>query len=102
MESHITVARQPATGLCHREGADNYDRVLVTLGDDWRIIECRDAIQFILQRRPPETVLGARWRGFRYHRNRSTFPEVWRRSAAFPDATQFASIDALPAICGRA
>jgi hypothetical protein len=33
------------------ETADDYDRIVARIGSDWRIIECRDRLQWILQRR---------------------------------------------------
>lgn len=107
MELMMQTNIMPATGaatvvLCHREEADNYDRVLVSLSDDWRIIECKDAIQFITQRKSPGGVVGARWRNIRYHRTRDTLTEACHRSGIFPTPDPAAAIAALPAICGRA
>lgn len=47
----------------HRESADDYHRVVAVLNDRWRVIECRDGIQWVLQRRgSPETIRGDDWR----------------------------------------
>lgn len=39
--------------MSHRERDEDYDRVIVRLGPDWRVIECADAFQWIVQRRLP-------------------------------------------------
>ncbi len=38
--------------MSHKETADDYDRVLIASGR-YRIIRCKDDIQFIIQRRRP-------------------------------------------------
>lgn len=98
MQSNITAGTQPAT--CHREEADNYDRVLVRIGTDWRIIECKDGLQYILQRAAGERRGGARWRCVAYHRTRNTLPEACHRRGAFLDPVRMAEIARLPEICG--
>lgn len=47
-----------------RESDDAYPRVLTNLDDRWRVILCRDALQFILQRRISPSPDG--WRGQRF------------------------------------
>jgi hypothetical protein len=52
-----------------RECADDYDRVIARLNDNWRVIECRDRIQWILQHRgSPKTPRKDDWRGRSYCR----------------------------------
>lgn len=97
----INTTLRPAGATCHREEAENYDRVLVDMGRDWRLIECRDNIQFILQRKSPGSVVGVRWRNVRYHRTRDTLFEAATRSGIDLSAKQAATIRALPAICGQ-
>lgn len=47
-----TIARAcSASALSHREEDGDYSGLLVTLNDDWRVIVCRDGIQWILQKR---------------------------------------------------
>lgn len=103
MNTHIIAPAEGATAmLCHREEAANYDRVLIQLDDGWRLIECKDAIQFILQRKSPQTVVGARWRNVRYHRASDTLPEACRHLGITLTSSQVAAISALPRICRRA
>lgn len=59
----------PATSC--RESDDNYFAVLVALNTRWRVIACRDGIQWILQQRDATRSLhGAPWRGRSYFRTR--------------------------------
>lgn len=97
----ITTADAPSA-MCHREEADNYDRVLVRIGADWRIIECKDGLQYILQRAAGERRGGARWRCVAYHRTRDTLPEACHRRGAFLDPIRMAEIARLREICGVA
>ena len=53
-----------------REEADNYRAIIVTLNLHWRVIECRDAIQWILQRRAGTRHGQPRWDGRCYCRTR--------------------------------
>jgi hypothetical protein len=53
------------------ETADDYFRVIARLNRRWRVIECRNGIQWILQRRgSPEKVRRDDWRGRSYCRTR--------------------------------
>lgn len=56
--------------VSNREEADDYRRVVVVLNSDWRIIECRDGIQWILQRRSGERRGQPRWASRKYNRNK--------------------------------
>ncbi|QMV02593.1 hypothetical protein GHV40_14385 [Devosia sp. D6-9] len=96
----INTTLRPAGATCHREEAENYDRIQVDMGRDWRLIECRDNIQFILQRKSPGSAVGVRWRNVRYHRTRDTPFEAATRSGIDLSAKQAATIRA-PAICGQ-
>ena len=52
----------------HRERDDAYRSVVAQLAPRWRVIACRDGIQWILQRK--EASHGGPWRGVSYHTNR--------------------------------
>ena len=47
-----------------RETSDFYSGVIAVLTSRWRVITCRNGIQWILQRR--EGLHGGAWRGFQY------------------------------------
>ena len=52
----------------HRERDDGYKGVVAQLTPRWRVIVCKDGIQWILQRK--EASHGGPWRGVSYHTNR--------------------------------
>lgn len=54
--------------LSHRERDDAYRNVVAQLAPRWRVIICKDGIQWILQRK--EASHGGPWRGVSYHTNR--------------------------------
>lgn len=51
--------------MSERERDDGYWKVVAVLNADYRVIECRDGIQWIVQRRFP-----SQWQGQKYHRSR--------------------------------
>lgn len=52
--------------LSHRERDQDYRDVVVDFGDGWRVILCRDGIQWILQRHVAGRSRRPEWRGVRY------------------------------------
>ena len=52
----------------HRERDDAYRNVVAQLAPRWRVIVCKDGMQWILQRK--ESSHGGPWRGVSYHTNR--------------------------------
>lgn len=56
--------------MTRREEDDAYPHVVACLDDRWRVIACRNDIQWILQRRSLKAG-ETRWRGERYHRTLS-------------------------------
>jgi hypothetical protein len=53
------------------EEADSYPAVIARLNDRWRVIECRDGMQWILQLRKGQRAGQAIWRARRFHRDRT-------------------------------
>ena len=51
-----------------KETSDFYGSVIAILASRWRVIACRNCIQWILQRR--EGLHGGAWRGFQYFRSK--------------------------------
>lgn len=60
------AAESARTVKPHQETADSYAAVVAQLNDQWRVIECRDGIQWILQRRDGQRAGQPRWMGVRY------------------------------------
>lgn len=84
--------------MSRRESDDDYGAIVCRLNDRWRVIECRDAIQWILQKcaSAAGTHAGARWTSRSYCRTREALKAVCARHAGdiAPDAR--AVLDGLP------
>ena len=75
MSAHETPARpRNITGVAvteppsHRERDDGYKGVVAQLTTRWRVIVCKDGMQWIVQQK--ESSHGGPWRGVSYHTNR--------------------------------
>ena len=80
-----------------RETADDYAKVVVMLSEDWRIIECRDGIQWILQHRgSPKKPRKDDWRGRSYCRTSEALIRCARLHAGPIDASARAVLTTLP------
>lgn len=78
----------PIPGASKRERDHDYRAVIVYLSDRCRVIDCKDSIQWIIQR-----LRGQQWHGYSFHRNRDVLIE---RSQAAGDALK--ALKALPEI----
>lgn len=86
----------PPQPCSHRERDDCYDNIIVHLALRWRIIVCKDGIQWILQQRsvaPPNT---GTWSGKSYSTTRSGLIAACsdRELLSVPSARR--AVDALP------
>ena len=91
----------PLTGPSHRESDDNYARVVAHLGDSWRVIVCRDDLQWILQRRDGERAGRARWTGVGYCLTPEALLRLCRASGGLVDPSAWSVLDELPAHIGE-
>lgn len=91
MEAGETLA-----STAHRETASDYSAVVATLGDRWRVVECRDRLQWILQRREGSRAGGGRWTGEVYFRSRDALISFCRTRAGQCAASAMAILAALP------
>lgn len=80
----------------HRESDDSYTGVVVTLNDKWRVIVCRDGIQWILQRQRGERRGQPRFDGRSYCRTRDALIRVCREHAGEIHAVALTILHALP------
>jgi hypothetical protein len=85
----------------HRERDDGYNRVLVRLGPCWRVVLCRDGLQYISQRRYSEAPAWA-WRGMGYSTSRSALIATYvsRQLVREDDHVLMGKLHALP-VCAR-
>jgi len=80
----------------HRESDDNYQWVVATLADDLRVVQCRNALQYIPQRRHADGPRGATWRSLCYCASKKSLMRALegRESRSGPVST--AALAALP------
>jgi len=60
----------------HRERDDSYSKVIIRLAPRWRIIECRNALQWIIQHRSSKLLNRGHWFGVSYLTSRNKLIEV--------------------------
>lgn len=53
-----------------REESESYPAVVLRINSDWRLIICKDAIQWILQKQSGTDKSEPRWRGLKYNRTK--------------------------------
>lgn len=82
----------------NRESADDYGHVVAWLNPRWRVIECKDGIQWIIQQRDAETVAAPRWRSKAYHRTRDTLIDAAKLRAGWIDEVAHTILAALPRV----
>lgn len=78
------------------ETGDAYVAVVARLNDLWRVIRCRDGIQWILQRRDGQRAGGTRWTGSCYLTTREALIRVCRTRAGDCDPIAWWTLLALP------
>jgi hypothetical protein len=88
---------RPLDAPIRNESAEGYSFVVAVLNGKWRIIECRDGLQWILQSRDtlralPTTV----WRGRSYCRSKEALLRVSAAHAGAIDPTVAAILASLP------
>jgi hypothetical protein len=67
--------------MSRMESADDYAGLVVQLSADWRVVECHDRIQWILQRRgSPKMSRRNDWRGRSYCRTSEVLIHCTRHS----------------------
>jgi hypothetical protein len=85
----------------HRERDDNYQGVIVQLDPRWRIIECRDAIQWIIQKRSAEPSHSGYWLGASYLTDRNKLIELSTTLGLLSEPSSRAVLEALPLNANR-
>jgi hypothetical protein len=89
----LSRASAPVTAEC----ADNYVGLVALLNGGWRVVECRDRLQWILQRRgSPESSRADDWRGRSYCQTRFGLLRCARAHAGDADPGALAVLAALP------
>jgi hypothetical protein len=86
----------PIDNPSHRERDDNYQGVIVQLAPRWRIIECRDTIQWIIQKRSAEPLNPGYWFGASYVTDRNKLIELSTTLGLLSEPSLRAVLEALP------
>ena len=80
----------------HRERDDSYSKVIIQLAPRWRIIECRNALQWIIQHRSAKPLNRGYWLGVSYHASRIKLIEVSTGLNLLSDASMKNVLAGLP------
>ena len=80
----------------HRERDDNYSKVIIQLAPRWRIIECRNALQWIIQHRSSKLLNRGNWLGVSYLTSRNKLIEVSTGLNLLSDALMSDKLSKLP------
>jgi hypothetical protein len=91
-----SATQLPVARNRHREEADDYPVIVAKLSRGWRVIECRDGIQWVLQRRAGTRHGQPRWEGRCYFRTRQGLIRRVHELAGECDAIALAVLDLLP------
>ena len=79
------------------ETADDYSGLVANLNPDWRVVECRDRAQWILQRRgSPKKPRRNDWRGRSYCRTAEALRRCTRDYAGTIDPSSAPILASLP------
>ena len=84
-----------------RETSDFYSGVIAVLTSRWRVVTCRNGIQWILQKRTAEPLHKGIWRGRSYHTNQNSLIEACAKLELLSDDKARADLDALPSIISQ-
>ena len=80
----------------HRESDDNYHNVILQLAPRWRVIVCKDYLQWIIQKRTAEPLHRGVWRSQSYVTSRNSLIRLCASLKLLSDDTACATLDALP------
>ena len=80
-----------------KERDDDYHNVVVQLATRWRVIVCKDFLQWIIQKRTAEPLHPGVWRGRSYVTARSSLIRLCASRDLISDDTALAKLEALPA-----
>ena len=80
----------------HRERDDSYSKVIIQPAPRWRIIECRNALQWIIQHRSAKPLNRGYWLGVSYLTSRNKLIEVSTGLNLLSDASMKDVLTGLP------
>ena len=80
----------------HRERDDSYGKVILQLAPRWRIIECRNADQWIIQKRSAEPLDRGKWTSVSYVVSRDKLIALSTSVGLLSEPSKRAVLQALP------
>ena len=86
----------PVYNATHMEREDSYSKVVLQLAPRWRIIECHNAEQWIIQKRSAEPLHGGVWRSISYVVSRDKLIELSASLGLLSEPSKRAVLEALP------
>ena len=86
----------PVYNATHMERGDAYRKVILQLAPRWRIIECRNAEQWIIQKRSAEPLHQGVWRSVSYVVSRDKLIELSASLGLLSEPSKRAVLEALP------
>ena len=86
----------PVYNATHMESGDAYRKVILQLAPRWRIIECRNAEQWIIQKRSAEPLHQGVWRSVSYVVSRDKLIELSASLSLLSEPSKRAVLEALP------
>ena len=82
--------------LSNRERDDSFCQVVVQLAPRWRVIVCKDHLQWIIQKRSAEPLHRGEWRGHSYVTSRNSLIRLCASLELLSDPLAKARLEALP------
>ena len=86
----------PVYNASHRESDDGYTNIILQLAPRWRIIECRNAEQWIIQKRSAEPLDRGKWTGVSYVVSRDKLIELSASLGLLSEPSKRAVLEVLP------
>ena len=86
----------PVYNATHMEREDSYSKVIIQLAPRWRIIECRNAEQWIIQKRSAEPLHQGVWRSVSYVVSRDKLIELSASLGLLSEPSKRAVLERLP------
>ena len=86
----------PVYNATHMERGDAYRKVILQLAPRWRIIECRNAEQWIIQKRSAEPLHQGVWRSVSYVVSRDKLIELSASLGLLSEPSKRAVLERLP------
>ena len=82
--------------LSNRERDDGFSQVVVQLAPRWRVIVCKDHLQWIIQKRSTESLHRGEWRGHSYVTSRNSLIRLCASLELLSDDNARDRLEALP------